>query len=136
MNKLLTVAAAAALTSFAGAQLIYLNGTPDLENGNEVTAWLQAENFTLGSNDIVGNMRVWTIEDPAASFDGNLEWWIFNDSGGAPGSIFASGTGTGISRVATGNQALGVYDEYVYDFAMTPTAAARARRSAGARPAA
>jgi len=121
-TKLILSLAAASFASFAGAQ-IYVNGTPDLLNGNEMSHWLQAENFTLGANNTIGGVRFWSIDAPGAVWDGNVDWWIFNDSAGTPGSIVSSGTQTTVSRVATGNVwGGGALVEHVWDFAITGTA--------------
>jgi len=120
-TKLMLAVVAASFATAASAQ-VYVNGTPDLSNGNEMTQWLQAENFTLGASDTIGAVRFWSIDDPLAVFDGNVDWWIFNDAAGTPGSIVASGTQTTVSRVATGRNFGGFLDEYVWDFAITPTA--------------
>ncbi|MDQ2986721.1 MAG: PEP-CTERM sorting domain-containing protein [Armatimonadota bacterium] len=121
-TKLVLSLAVASLAPFASAQ-IYVNGTPDLAGGNEMTQWLQAENFTLGANNTVGAVRFWSIDAPGVVIDGNIDWWIFNDAAGAPGSIVASGTQNTFSRVATGNVwGGGILDEHVWDFNITGTA--------------
>lgn len=116
----LTMAALLSVATTAGyAQLIYDNGAPDLQNGNECTSWLQAEDFRLTSNQVLGAVRMWTIEDPSAVYDGTLRWFVFGDAAGVPGGIIAQGQ-VNPGRVATGNVALGFYNEYVYNFNTTP----------------
>jgi len=103
--------------------IVYDNGGPDQENGNECTEWLQADNFQLASPATIGAAEFWTGED--GPWDGTLNWWIFNNDAGQPGSILASGAGAGVTKVATGTQLLfGV--EYKYDFSLAgvPTLAA------------
>ncbi|MDQ2987202.1 MAG: PEP-CTERM sorting domain-containing protein [Armatimonadota bacterium] len=119
--KITFAAATVALTSIAGAQ-IYTNGTPDLENGNEMTAWLQAENFNLGAPNAIGMIKFWTIEVPGVVFEGNVDWWIFMDNAGTPGAIHMSGTSNSVNRAATGNIALGFYEEFVYEVTIAPAA--------------
>jgi hypothetical protein len=120
-TKLVLSLALASIASFASAQ-IYVNGAPDLAGGNEMSMWLQAENFTLGASNTVGAVRFWSIDAPGAVFDGNVDWWIFNDAAGTPGSIVASGTQTTVSRVATGNVfGGGALLEHVWDFNITGT---------------
>ena len=115
LSQISCVAALLCLGGVANAQ-IFNGGGPDQANGNEMTAWLQTEDFVLGSSDTLGSVKFWGIEVPGA-WDGTIEWWVFNDSGGTPGSTVASGTGVNITHTATGITGLfGFLDEYVYTF--------------------
>jgi len=85
-------------------------------NGNEMTQWLQVENLTLGGDTTVGWVRFWTIEDPNLnSYDGNIQYWIFGDGWGIPGSVLATGNIVNPSRSFTGNIVLDFYEEHVYE---------------------
>lgn len=109
----------AATGQVQAATLIYNGGSPNLANGNEIAQWVQAEDFVLAANASLESVRFWTIESPTASWDGSLQWYLFADNGGQPAaSAFGSGSGTSISKAATGNIALGFYVEYQYDFSL------------------
>jgi hypothetical protein len=109
--------ALAAITS--NADLLYDNGGPNLANGNLMTVFVQAEDFELAGTASIDHIRFWTIED--GDWSGGLQWWIFDDGAGIPGSIVSSGEAANVSRIATGNTALGLYTEFVWEFDMTPT---------------
>ena len=122
IRKIAIATMAMALVSVAPAQLLFSNGLSDQNNGNEMTQWLQAENFSAASNSSVESARFWSGDLSPSTWDGSLTWWIFNDSGGAPGSVVATGAATNIVRTATGNTVFGSYTEYEWTFDLTPTA--------------
>ncbi|MGI8924577.1 MAG: PEP-CTERM sorting domain-containing protein [Fimbriimonadales bacterium] len=117
ITRLLSLSAmVTGLTAGASAQLLYDNGPPNQASGNEMTQWLQAENFTLTGNATLGWIRFWTIEDSVfGSYDGNVDWFVFDNNGGIPGSIVDSGSVTNPSKTFLQSGILGVFDEYVYD---------------------
>jgi hypothetical protein len=98
------------------AGLIYDNGLPNAANGNEMTQWIQAEDFTLGAAATVVGVRFWAIgyADPGG-YQGSIAWRIYGDSGGDPGSILASGTVVP-SRVYSHATSFG--SSYQYDFSV------------------
>jgi hypothetical protein len=121
-NAILTLGLAVVATA-AQADLLYDNGGPDLENGNEMNNWLQTENFVVGTTSTVESIHFWTIEN--GTWDGTLDWWIFFDNGsGQPGALHSAGAAMNINRVATGNVALGAYTEYEWTFDIDPSVVA------------
>src|SRR5438105_13098568 len=46
----------------AGAQIIYNNGPPNQQNGNEMTQWIQAEDFNLNAATNLNSLHFWDIE--------------------------------------------------------------------------
>jgi hypothetical protein len=108
---------------FAGA-VVYDNGAPNLQNGNEMTAWIQAEDFMLGTNTLITDVHFWTIEAPGALYAGSIWYGIYLDNGGQPnlGNPLVEGflPGANLARVATGRVAQGFYDEYYYSFDIMP----------------
>jgi hypothetical protein len=99
----------------AQAAIIFDGGAPNLASGNEVTGWVQAEDFILGATQQVTAANFWTIEQPG-QWDGTLSYFLFADNRGAPASaFFASGQGANVTKQATGNSALGL-TEYAYSF--------------------
>lgn len=92
-----------ALGSFAFADdIIYNNGGPNQNGGNEMTVWVQSEEFTLSSSANVTGIHFWDIED-SPGYAGSITWWITGDTNGVPD--FNNVLGTGIvqpTRTATG----------------------------------
>ncbi|QXQ04794.1 PEPxxWA-CTERM sorting domain-containing protein [Sphingosinicellaceae bacterium] len=84
-----------ALAAPAVATTIYDNGAPVNFSGNETTAWVQAEDFGFATSTTVGGAGIYVAGIPTiASYDGNLQYYIFANNGGTPGSILASGSVT------------------------------------------
>ena len=124
MKQTISATLASMLLAFgAGAQagVVYDNGAPDLLGGNEMTAWIQAEDFTLASTTTLTDVHFWTIEDAAsAGFSGSIEYAFYADAGGLPSpGAPAFEAGTGLTRVSTGNVVFG-FDEYDYSFKVAP----------------
>jgi hypothetical protein len=116
MKTLVGIAAVAVLASVGSAQ-VYDNGAADYANGNEMTAWLQAEDFVLGANASVGSATAGLLDFTGGSFgnwDGGLQWFIFNDAGGIPGAIVASGKGSNVVVNYVGTPA--GFDSYELSF--------------------
>lgn len=92
--------------------LLYDNGGDNYSNGNEMTNWLQAEDFTLASAATVGNVTFSILDTIAgnnlANFDGTVDWFIYADGGGMPGSMLFSGVGTNVSTSFDQNN--GIWD--------------------------
>jgi hypothetical protein len=111
------------LTALGNAQLLYDNSPPDQSGGNEMTEWLQAENFTLGADATVGSITFWTWELTGTNnYDGSGQWWIFADAGGSPGAEITSGSGSP-TRSLVGDLGNG-FTEYMYEFDIADTAVA------------
>src|SRR5438874_2725883 len=95
--------------------LIYDNGGPDQQNGNEMTEWIQAEDFNLSADSTLTSVNFWDIEQPGgAAYQGEIDWILYTDAGGQPGASFASGAAVGaaVTRTFIQGGVLGVYDEY------------------------
>jgi len=112
--------AIASLFVFAGtasAQLVYDNGGPNQQNGNEMTNWVQYNDFTLTTATTLGEVDFWSINDPAypASSDGTVSWFINADGGGFPGANLFSGNAP-MTSTLTNTGVLGLYDEYFHTF--------------------
>ena len=103
--------------------LIYDNGGPDQLNGNEMTEWLQAEDFTLSADSTLTSVNFWDIEATrGASYQGEIDWVLYADAGGQPGASFASGAAVGaaVTRTFIQSCVLGFYDEYSLSFNISP----------------
>jgi hypothetical protein len=91
------------LASFAHADtIIYNNGGPNQQSGNEMTEWVQTEDFTLTSSQTVTDIHFWDVD--SGGYNGSITWWIVGDTGGNPDFNDVLGTGNlDVNRVATGN---------------------------------
>ena len=94
LSKTLTAALSLALAGVASAQL-YDNGAPNFQNGNEMTNWVQAEDFVLGSPGIAGgaSFNLLTFGGLGAWDQSTGQWQIYGDAGGAPNSGDLIGSG-------------------------------------------
>ena len=111
----------------ARAQIIYNNGPPNQQNGNEMTQWIQAEDFTLTAATNLTSVHFWDIEAPGgAAYQGEVHWGLYTNAGGSPGTLFASGDAIGgaVTRTFIQHNVLGFYDEYSDSFNIAPVALA------------
>jgi hypothetical protein len=105
MLKLRFTLASLALLLFMGtvanASIVYNNGGPNQQNGNEMTEWVQTEDFTLTSTQTVTDIHFWDVD--TSGYQGSITWWITGDSGGNPNFNDVLGTGNlDVTRTATG----------------------------------
>lgn len=93
-SRTLATGFAAFLLSVAplGAQVVN-NGLPDGLNGNEMTAWIQAEDFTLSGTTTLTAATFWGFGFDG-SYQGSIYWQIFSDNAGAPGTSLFGGLAT------------------------------------------
>lgn len=110
----LTSGLASASTVFSNGPAIYDNGAPDFLNGNELTQWLQTEDFVLGGNANVAGATFSLLNAVAgnnnANWDGGLQWWIFDSAAGNPNSIVATGNAQNIAVNFVLNNTFDFYD--------------------------
>jgi len=108
---------AISVPAMAGGPIIYNNGGPNQQNGNEMSNWLQAEDFILGQGlNVITDVHFWTIEAPGMGFNGKLDYSFYQDAGGAPGAFVVGGPAVGTTHVFTGNVVLGYYNEFEMEF--------------------
>lgn len=105
--------------AFAG-NIIYNNGSPNQLGGNEMTEWVQTEDFTLNTTTNVTDVHFWSLEDPGGTYAGSIWYAIYTNSNGAPnlGNPGIEGflQGTNVTRNFIQSGVLGFYDEYEYNF--------------------
>jgi PEP-CTERM motif len=90
---LVGVAVALSVATVAGAQsVVYGNGGPDGLGGNEMSAFVQAEDFAFSSSTFFNGITFWSAE--VSPFVGTVavDWTVFTDASGTPGSALFSGT--------------------------------------------
>lgn len=103
MKKIVQGLVAVGVIAFSGAAsaaVIYDNGAPDQANGNEMTQWIQTEDFTLTAAATITDIHFWSVDSGLA--DGTITWQIYSDNTGSPNVVLASGN-TAVTRTATGN---------------------------------
>lgn len=103
----------ACIAGTASAAVIYNNGAPNQASGNEMTEWVQAEDFLFANRTLVTDVHFWSLE-AAGAYTGSITYLIYSDNAGSPDSILAQGTVTPV-RTATGGAAFGL-NEFQYDF--------------------
>jgi hypothetical protein len=96
-NRILAAVAASLLATVVGtsqAAIIFDNtqGGASGSNGNEMTQWIQAEDFTLTAGSTLTGINFASVD--SGLFDGTIVWQIYSDVAGAPGAILFSGTAT------------------------------------------
>lgn len=93
--------------------VVYNNGAPNHDSGNNMGFAYQAEDFTLSASTTLTDVHFWSLE-AAGAYRGSISWEILCDCGGAPGAVLASGTQSTVQRTGTGSY-LGL-NEYRNDF--------------------
>ena len=75
---------------------IFVNGAPNASSGNEMTSRIQADDFTLSALTSLTGVRFWAFyfTDLAAGYLGEVEWTIYSQTAGQPGTILFSGLAT------------------------------------------
>ena len=90
------------ITKFVSPQIqtlanqIFNGGDPDFLDGNEMTQWTQANDFTFSQTTDVTDVHVSTIE--SGVWDGTATWFIYSDNGGKPGSLVATGSAANLVK--------------------------------------
>lgn len=113
------VAGLSLLASPTLAQVVYDNGLPDAVSGNEMTAWIQAEDFILGGPATIGAVRFWAFEMAADAYLGSIYYFFLNDAGGTPGTVIDEGL---VTPTRVFDHATSFGDSYRYDFDIAPLA--------------
>jgi len=98
--------------------IIYDNGGPNQVNGNEMTQWIQTEDFTLREAVTLTDIHFWAVE---GDYHGSITYTIYGDGGAQPGGMLARATVVPTNRTATGN-VLFFGSEFEYDLDITPLA--------------
>lgn len=115
----LVAAALSLVASPAVAQLIYDNGGPNGQNGNEMTAWIQAEDFTLDEAATIDAVRFWAFAFDESAYQGSIYYWFLTDNGGMPGASLQEGL-VNPTVTSLGNNAFG--PAWQLDFNVSPLA--------------
>lgn len=112
MKKLLAAVAALTIAASTAQAQVYNNGAPDGNGGNEMSQWIQAEDFTLALSTNVVGIRFWGLT--TGGYAGSIHWRIYDNGTGAPGAnILYSGSFNG-AGTAQGGGCCG-YTRYQFD---------------------
>ena len=91
MRRVLTVAIVAVCLAVgakgaSAATIVYDNGAPNSQNGNEMTQWIQAEDFTLTVATVLTDVHFWAIDAGAVApgYQGSIYYFIYGNGVGAP----------------------------------------------------
>jgi hypothetical protein len=84
--------------------IIYDNGAPNQQSGNEMTEFMQTEDFTLTSPRTVTDIHFWDIESTGA-YSGSILYFISGDTGGNPdfNKILTDGLTPFVTHTLTAN---------------------------------
>jgi hypothetical protein len=126
--KMILLLSAAALVSpsIARGGTIWDNGTADQSNGLWLTRSTVGDDFTIGADASVSQVRFWSVERQGQSvtpYQGHLAWAIISDLGGANQSYLFSGETDAVTRTYNGPTALSccgsvLFDEYENEFSI------------------
>jgi hypothetical protein len=100
----------------AGAQVVN-NGLPNGQGGNEMTEWIQAEDFVLTGSTTLTAARFWALGSDGA-YAGSITWGIFSDASGAPGTALFGGSATPTTTSYAGAECCGYGNGMQLDFAL------------------
>ncbi|MCG3123407.1 MAG: hypothetical protein GIKADHBN_01824 [Phycisphaerales bacterium] len=104
------------VASSAIADPVFSTGPADLVSGSgrEMTAWVQADDFKLTADTMVTGASVqWFTLDRLRNWDRNVQWFVFADNAGAPGSVVATGGALNVLSTFEGRYS---YDWYTTSF--------------------
>lgn len=98
------------------AGLVYDNGGPDSSNGNEMTEWIQAEDFALATAANVTDVRFWAISmNEPGSYQGSITWSVYADAAGQPGALLYRNL---VTPSRAFDHSTGFGPSYEYDFSV------------------
>jgi hypothetical protein len=110
-----------ALATTPLAAQYYSNGLPNGTDGNEMTAWIQAEDFQIPAQVTLAGVTFWAFSGDPSAYQGSIFWQILGDNSGAPGSVLWSGSATPSVASSPGASCCsgsGDYTGYQLDFAL------------------
>ena len=102
--------------------MVYQNGAPNGYSGNEMSDFVQSEDFRLGSAASIGSASFYAGGTTDAT---SLTYYIFGAGSDRPGALLTSGNAQNLTRILTGQTAFRTPEAlYSFDFASAFTAAA------------
>ena len=89
-----------AIPRAGSAQIIFNGGAPNQSSGNEMTEWVQYNDFAFAGTNTVAEIDFWALVG-SPGYNGSISWFVTADNAGVPGTTLFSGnqaavvTGTG-----------------------------------------
>jgi len=128
MNKNVALIALGLVVSFPffarADDVIYDNGRPPRYfHGFEMTQWIEADDFRVSADATLTGVFFYDLEDPQAlGYQGEIDWILYADALGQPGTVLASGAAVGdqVTRILLHRNANGIYDHYSNSFQISP----------------
>jgi hypothetical protein len=119
--SLATSSVALILTAnYAQAAVLFDSGSPNLQDGADISRSVSAEDFNLSQSANVTSIDFWAVE--FGIWDGSLQYNLFTNAVNQPSNTaFASGTGVNIVKTSTGRNSQG-FPEYKYSFDLSTPA--------------
>lgn len=97
-------------TRAGSAQVIFNGGAPNQANGNEMTQWVQYNDFAFATPETVSEIDFWAFE-ASPGYTGSISWFITSDNAGVPGTTLFSGNQAATVTPTGNNAVLGIYSE-------------------------
>ena len=110
---LVAVALSASAASYSAT---IVSNLPNQTSGTNMSFAQLADNFTLGFDINLTNLRFWSVQATPGDYSGAVFWAIHSNAAGSPGTVLFSGTAAP-AATATGLNTGFDYDEYIFDFA-------------------
>ena len=103
MRRILSVLAVAVcvMARAGSAQVIFNGGAPNQSSGNEMTEWIQFNDFALTSTKRVEEIDFWALVG-SPGYTGTISWFIKSDNASLPGTTLFTGN-QAATVTATGN---------------------------------
>jgi hypothetical protein len=104
-------------TASAAPFLFYDNGAPTGTAGNEMTSWIQADDFLVASPTILTGVVFWALQFEG-SYDGSITWRIYGNTAAEPDETNIVATGTASPAGVFRAPASFGLDSFRYEFAV------------------
>jgi hypothetical protein len=111
MRRVIVLLALVMMLTPAFAGVVYDNGGPNQQNGNDMTEWVQTEDFTLASPATITGITFWDIQSGA--YNGSLTYIVYDDAAGLPGSVLEQANTSSVARTYIQLVMGGLYSEYI-----------------------
>lgn len=120
MRLLCLLIVASSLCERLGATIIWDNGPPSVpaSSGNEMTQWIQAEDFVLSAPVTLTGVQFWDLQG-SPGYLGSITWSIYQDTSGVPGAVLFTANTSVVTRLATGNTSTTGLAEFSNTFAIS-----------------
>lgn len=109
------VALALGVSSTTYAATVVSN-LPNQVSGTNMSYAQVADNFTLGFDINLTDIRFWSVQSDVSDYSGTVFWAIHSNAAGSPGVVVFSGTAAPVATPTGLSTGFG-YAEYTFDFA-------------------